>query len=154
MIMNCPECGSLDTLCKARFDEFLALEFTDMGYGAVHHLIVTAYMLQHSSKLTREGWFYMRELLREFLVENKPPALIRKQNRDLVDGGKRQFKITSRDGFPVIDKTTWIKTVLDIRVEDSKIYCADVTVWARMVLEEASRLCFFRSLHIAVIHCR
>ena len=91
--MDCPECGAPDLLCKTRFDEFLVLEFTDAGYGAVHHLTVTAYMLQHSSQLTREGWLHERELLREFLVENKPPSFIRKQNKDLVDSGKRTFKI-------------------------------------------------------------
>ena len=76
VIMDCPECGAPDLLCKTRFDEFLVLEFTDTGYGAVHHLTVTAYMLQHSSQLTREGWLHERELLREFIIENKPPAFI------------------------------------------------------------------------------
>ncbi len=138
--MNCPECGAPETLCQTRFDEFLVLEFTDAGYGAVHHLTVTAYMLQHSSKLTREGWLHERELLREFLVENKPPAFIRKKNRDLVDSGKRTFKIKSRDGLPVINKTMWTKTILDVRTENAEVYCADVSVWARAVLEEAQGL--------------
>jgi len=135
--MNCPECGAPDTLCKTRFDEFLVLEFTDAGFGAVHHLTVAAYMLQHSSKLTREGWLHERELLREFLVENKPPAFIRKQNKDLVDSGKRKFKIKSRDGVPVISKTTWTKTILDVHVENAEIYCEDVTAWAKSTLAEA-----------------
>lgn len=138
--MNCPECGAPETLCHTRFDEFLVLEFTDAGYGVVHHLTVTAYMLQHSSKLTREGWLHERELLREFLVENKPPAFIRKKNRDLVDSGKRTFKIKSRDGLPVINKTMWTKTILDVRTENAEVYCADVSVWARAVLEEAQGL--------------
>ena len=138
--MNCPECGAVETLCQTRFDEFLVLEFTDAGYGAVHHLTVTAYMIQHSSKLTREGWLHERELLREFLVENKPPAFIRKQNRDLVDSGKRTFKIKSRDGKPVIDKISWIKTILDIRSENAEAYCADVTAWAMAVLEDAQEI--------------
>ncbi len=138
--MNCPECGASEALCQTRFDDFLVLEFTDAGYGAVHHLTVTAYMLQHSSKLTREGWLHERELLREFLVENKPPAFIRKQNRDLVDSGKRKFKIKSRDGLPVINKSTWTKTILDVRTENAEDYCADVTAWARAVLDEASDL--------------
>ena len=138
--MNCPECGAPDTLCKPRFDEFLVLEFTDAGYGAVHHLTVAAYMLQHSSKLTREGWLHERELLREFLVEKKPPAFIRKQNKDLVDSGKRTFKIKSRDGKPVIDKTTWTKTILDVRTENADVYCEDVTAWARSVLEESEKI--------------
>ncbi len=123
-----------------RFDEFLALEFTDAGYGAIHHLTVTAYMIQHSSKLTREGWLHERELLREFLVENKPPAFIRKQNRDLVDSGKRTFKIKSRDGKPVINKTSWTKTILNVRTENAEVYCADVSAWARAVLEDVETI--------------
>ena len=138
--MNCPECGASDDLCQTRFDEFLVLEFTDAGYGAVHHLTVATFMIQHSSKLTREGWLFERDLLREFLVENKPPAFIRKQNKDVVDSGKRKFKIKSRDGLPVINKTTWTKTILDIRVENAEAYCEDVTAWARSVLEDTQGL--------------
>lgn len=138
--MNCPECGARGTLCQERFDEFLVLEFTDAAYGAVHHLTVTAYMLQHSSKLTCEGWLHERVLLREFLVEKKPPAFIRKQNKDLVDSGKRTFKIKSTDGKPVISKTSWTKTILDIRMENARDYCEDVTAWAKSVLEDAERI--------------
>lgn len=138
--MNCPECGAADTLCQTRFDEFLALEFTDAGYGAVHHLTVAAYMVQHSSKLTREGWLFERGLLREFLVEKKPPAYIRKQNKDVVDSGKRTFKIKSKTGLPVINKTTWKKTILDVRAENADVYCEDIAAWARSVLKEAEEL--------------
>jgi len=138
--MNCPECGALDNLCQSRFDEFLVLEFTDAGYGAVHHLTVAAYMVQHSSKMTREGWLFERNLLREFLIENKPPAYIRKQNKDVVDSGKRKFKIKSRDGKPVINKTSWSKTILDVRAENANLYCEDIIAWARSVLVEAEGL--------------
>ena len=136
----CPECGAVDHLCQTRFDEFLILEFTDAGYGAVHHLTVTAYMLQHSSKMTREGWLFERELLKEFLVENKPPAYIRKQNRDVVDSGKRKFKIKSKTGLPVINKATWRKTIVDVRTESAEVYCEDINAWARSVLEEAEAI--------------
>lgn len=138
--MSCPECGAAETLCKTRFDEFLVLEFTDAGYGAVHHLTVATYMLQHSSKMSREGWLHERELLREFLVENKPPAFIRKQNKDLVDSSKRKFKIASKDGLPVINKTAWTKTILDVRTENAEVYCEDVTAWARSALEDVQGL--------------
>jgi hypothetical protein len=137
---NCPECGARDSLCQAGFDELLVLEFTDAGYGAVHHLTVAAYMVQHSSNLTREGWLFERNLLNEFLVENKPPAYIRKQNKDMVDSGKRKFKIKSKTGLPVIDKTTWNRTILDVRTENADVYCADITAWARSVLEEAESM--------------
>jgi Family of unknown function (DUF5946) len=138
--MNCPECGATDHLCQARFDEFLILEFTDAGYGAVHHLTVAAFMVQHSSRMTREGWLFERGLLREFLVENKPPAYIRKQNKDVVDSGKRTFKIKSKTGIPVINKTTWRKTILDVRSQNADVYCEDITAWARSVLEEAEAI--------------
>ena len=138
--MNCSECGAPDNLCQMRFDEFLVLEFTEPGYGAVHHLTVATYMLQHSSKMTREGWLHERELLREFLIENKPPEFIRKQNKDLVDSGKRTFKFKSKDGKPVIVKSTWNKTILDVRMENTEIYCEDINAWARSVLEEAEEI--------------
>jgi len=137
--MNCPECGAADSVCEARFHECLALEFQDPSYGAIHHLTVTAYTLQHSSQLTREGWLHQRELLREFLVEKKPPDFIRQQSRDL-DSNKRSFKIKSKDGKPVINKTTWAKTIMDVRLDDPEIYCEDVTAWAKSVLVDSEKI--------------
>ncbi len=135
--MKCPDCGAPDSACEARYHECLFKEFSDPAYGAVHNLTVSAYMLQHSSKLTKAGWLYERQLLLEFLVENKSPAFIRQQNHDLVDSGKRKFKIKSKTGQPVIAKTTWTKTILDLRTENAKVYCADVNAWARSALAEA-----------------
>jgi len=136
----CPECGAPDNLCQTRFDEFLVLEFSDAGYGAVHHLTVATFMIQHSSKMTREGWQYERDLLREFLVEKKTPALMRKQIKDTVDSGKRTFKFKSKTGVPVINKTAWAKTILDVRAENAEVYREDLNAWARSVLEEAEAL--------------
>jgi len=138
--MTCPDCGAPDNACETRFHEFLVKEFEEPSYGAVHHLTVATYMLQHSSKMTREGWLFERGLLRKFLVENKPPAFIRKQNKDLVDSGKRKFKIKSKTGLPVINKTLWAKTILDVRSGNAEVYCEDITAWARSVLEEAEEL--------------
>lgn len=118
--MNCPECGAPDALCQSRFDEFLALEFSDPGgYGSVHNLTVAAYMVQHSSRLTREGWLFERSLLREFLIEGKSPALVRQESREALDSGKRPFKIKSRTGQRIIEKSEWTKTILDVRAENA-----------------------------------
>ncbi len=141
----CPECGAPDALCQSRFDEFLALEFSDPGgYGFVHNLTVAAYMVQHSSRLTREGWLFERSLLREFLIEGKSPALARQESREALDSGKRQFKIKSTTGQPVIAKTDWKKTICDVRDENAEVYCADVEMWARAALEEAEKIEFSR----------
>jgi hypothetical protein len=138
--MNCPECGARDGLCQTRFDEFLALEFSDLRYGAVHNLTVATFMLQHSSRMSKEGWRYERDLLREFIVEKKSPSLIRQQVKDSVDSGKRRFTFKSKDGVPVIQKSTWTKTILDVRAENAKVYCEDINAWARSVLEEAEEV--------------
>jgi hypothetical protein len=134
---NCPECGAAQAACEARFHEFLSLEFSDAGYGAVHHLTVATYMLQHSSQLTREGWLEMRRLLREFLVAGKSPVEVRARNGPDVDSGNRKWKIKAKDGLPKIGKTRWAKTICDVRTETAETYCADVVAWARSALEEA-----------------
>lgn len=138
--MNCPECGASDNVCQTHFDEFLALEFSDLRYGAVHNLTVATFMLQHSSRMSKEGWLYERDLLREFIVEKKSPSLIRQQVKDSVDSGKRTFKFKSKDGKPVINKTTWLKTILDVRSENPEVYCEDIAAWARSALEEAEAI--------------
>ncbi len=136
--MNCPECGATDRACEAHYNECLVKEFSDPAYGIVHHLTVAAYMVQHSSKLTKEGWRFERGLLREFLIDKKPPAFIRKQNRDVVDSGKRTFKIAEKNGLPKISKTAWSKTIVDVRMDiGAEIYCADVEAWAMSVLGDA-----------------
>jgi len=99
------ECGAKATPevnCETFFNECLAQEFVDPGFGEVHHLTVAAYMLQHSSRLSETGWLATRHLLREFLVENKSPSQIRKQDTNIVDSGKRKWKITSRTDLALI----------------------------------------------------
>ena len=136
--VTCPECGAVDGACEDHYNECLAKEFIDPAYFTVHHLTVAAYMVQHSSKLTKQGWRFERGLLHEFLIEKKPPAFIRKQNRDVVDSGKRTFKIAEKNGLPKISRTHWTKTILDVRLGmDAEVYCADVEAWAMSVLGEA-----------------
>ena len=133
----CPECGAESTSemnCQAFFDTCLSAEFSDPGFGSVHHLTVAAFMLQHSTRLSQAGWLATRQLLREFLIENKSPVLIKRQNKGFVDSGKRKWKITSRDGQAFIDRKVWTKTILDVRLNDSVAYCTDIAAWARSVL--------------------
>ena len=50
------------------------------------------------------------------------------------------FEIKSKDGLPVINRTTWTKTILDVRVENAEDYCEDVTAWATSALEDVKEL--------------
>jgi hypothetical protein len=134
------ECGAPERACADRFDECLVKEYEDPRYGRVHTLTVCTYMLQHSSKLSREGWLYERDLLREFLIEGRSPEQIRKQMRDAVDSGQRSFKFGSKDGQPIIPPTNWNRTVLDVRIEDPVIYCEDVVAWASATLADSEAI--------------
>lgn len=133
----CSECGAPDNDCEARFNECIAREFEDRAYGRVHHLTVSTYMLQHSSKLTREGWLNERDLLREFLLGGKPPEVIRKEKSAQVDNGTRTFKIKSRTGLPIIPAVRWTKTVVEVRTDDPQQYCEDVISWASATLADS-----------------
>ena len=136
----CAECGAPDNACEERFNECLAKEFEDPRYGRVHNFTVSAYMLQHSSKLTREGWLYERDLLRQFVLDGKSPEDIRNERRDFVDSGKRNFKIKSRTGQPVIPHIDWSKTVLHVRLDNPADYCEDVLAWASATLFDSEQV--------------
>jgi hypothetical protein len=141
--MICPECGAPsdeETTCATHYHACLVKEFSDAGYGAVHHLTVAAYMLQHSSKLSLQGWLETRRLLREFLVEKKPPAEIRRQNKSRADSGKRNWKIAAHDGLAKINRTHWTKTILDVRLENAGLYREDVNAWAGAALLDAEKI--------------
>lgn len=137
---TCPECGASlpdELSCSGVFDECLVKEFTDPEYGAVHNLTVAAYMLQHSSKLSRQGWLSTRQILREFLVDGKSPREVRRQNRDMVDSSKRKWKIKSEDGLAKIPPIIWTKTILDVRLTNPEVYCADINAWAKAALKDS-----------------
>ena len=136
----CLECGAPDSECAAHFDECLIKEYEDPRYGRVHNLTVCTYMLQHSSKLSREGWLYERNLLREFLLEGKSPEQIRTERKDARGSGKRSFKFGSKDGRPIIPATQWSRTVLDVRIGDPLTYCEDVVAWASATLADSEAL--------------
>ena len=138
--MNCPECGAPGPQCESRYHECLAREFSDAGYGVVHHLTVASYMLQHSSKLSLQGWLETRRLLRELMINKKAPAAIRMQNKNFVDDGRRKWKIASEDGGPKINRTAWTKTILDVRLDDAETYCRDVTAWADAALKDSEEI--------------
>lgn len=136
----CPDCGAVELQCEAQFHRFLALEYSDAAYGAVHHLTVAAYMLQHSSKLTAEGWLFERDLLKRFLETAASPSEMRRQIASDADSGRRTFKIRSKDGRPLFDRPAWKSTIMDVRDGGPQDYCSDVTNWARATLVDSEQV--------------
>lgn len=135
---RCEQCGAVD--CEEQFHTFLALEYTDEGYGAVHHLTVPAYMLQHPQQLSADGWRMMRETLRAFLVEGVSPVELRKQARDKMDSGNRSWSVRKGPRMVLPEGYTWSQTINDIDDSTPEQYCRDVERWARSVLTDAEKL--------------
>jgi hypothetical protein len=71
MSLKCPLCGgefaSIEQ-CRERFDLCMALEYQNpSAYGAVHHLSVVCYMLQHNA-YSDEVWLGFRH--KSLLIKN------------------------------------------------------------------------------------
>ena len=133
---TCPECGAAWTdgrTCRDAFDQMLAWEFEDPGgAGAVHHLTVLCYHLQHPSLYTPEGLRRARAVLAEFVEQGTSPHEIRRRNRDALDSGKRAWKVT---GAPAAyaRPPQWTMTVVDAGTGEQAGHCARVEGWARSV---------------------
>ncbi|CAN5742496.1 hypothetical protein BH23ACT5_BH23ACT5_16360 [soil metagenome] len=62
--LNECECGKPLELCVEAWGECLALEIADVRYWALHHLTVSAFMLQHPRRLSLRGWMEERPMLK------------------------------------------------------------------------------------------
>jgi hypothetical protein len=139
----CPECGAIldeNESCYDRFGVLLEREFTDADYGRVHHLTVPSYMLQHPSRLSFKGWVEMRRLLHGFVVDGLSPEQARRQNKQLVDSGKRNWRFSADGTTFDVSGVVWSCRISDVRLDDANQYQTDVGQWARSVLADTGHL--------------
>jgi hypothetical protein len=143
MSQICPQCGAdlpSEETCRHRFDRCMALEFENpTTYGAVHHLTVICYMLQHNG-YSRDGWFEARHILARFVQDRVTPAEVRQENRSRSESGFRTWSINKGEKLSELDGPLWTRTIADIRFDNPKVYCADVILWARSVLTDTGPL--------------
>ena len=129
----CTECGAQPTAeetCTDRYHACLALEYPNPAYGQVHHFTVLAYMLQHPSQLSADGWQAMCQLLARFLNEGISPARMRQLLQQQMQN--KSFSVVK--GTPAGQPAwTWSKTIMEVRLDDSTTYCADMHAWAEAV---------------------
>jgi hypothetical protein len=133
---KCPACGASwtrDQTCENSFHQMLYWEAEFPPYGEVHHLMVLCYYLQHPSLYSTAGLHEAQQLLQEFLDRGTSPAEIRQRNRDRVDSGKRDWKITgtsaSQGSYP--QPMQWTMTAIDVVAGGSENYCDKVRAWAQ-----------------------
>ena len=131
----CPHCSArwTDASCQDAFDRALSLEFTDAAYGAVHHLTVSAFMLQHD-RYSHRGWLAARSLLEEFVRHGLDPT----DARERWPGAKGSS--TRGPGFARFGDITWTRTMADVRMDDPGEYGEDVAAWALSVLEDSTEV--------------
>lgn len=143
MIQKCPQCGAdlpFDESCRHRFDRCLAFEYENPGtFGAVHHLTVVCYMLQHNA-YTRPVWLAARQMVAQFVRDGLTPAEMRQQIRAQLANGQRNWRVTTGEKLAEFVTIRWTRTIADVRLDDPERYCADVTRWAESVLADTEPL--------------
>jgi hypothetical protein len=117
-MVPCPDCGAAiadDGSCRSLFEELLAHEYAfPTSFGAVHHLTVAAYFLQHPRGYSRaaiRGW---HTIISESLDGLATPAEFLRRARAQSDEGVRMRDrgAESPEGWP----RTWPMTVADVVV--------------------------------------
>ena len=135
----CPDCGAPiadNGSCRALFDELLAHEYVfPAAFGAVHHLTVAAYYLQHPRGFSRaaiRGW---RAIITESLDGTATPAEFLGRARAQSDARARIRERDAQppDGWP----RTWPMTVADVVVPaeepNADGHIRRVTQWANAI---------------------
>ena len=118
----------------------MALEYENPGaFGAVHHLTVVCYMLQHNA-YSRDVWLEARNMLAQFVEEGVSPAAMRGRNRVRFDSAHRSWSITKGAKLPEFETILWSRTIAGVRLDDPETYCADVQLWATYVLKDTEQL--------------
>ncbi len=136
----CPYCGAVvpdGRTCEDIFNQFLALEFSDPAYGAVHFLTVACYMIQHG-RYSAEGLDWIEQRLRDNLERGIPAGQIRRQAARETGQDRRIWHATRRPGDPPQAKIRWSMTIADVAAQnqDAAVYRAAIRRWARTILEE------------------
>ena len=141
MDAQCSECGAVwqgEFTCLDHFHQMLAWEFEDPGgAGAVHHLSVLCYNLQHPSVYSHDALMGAKTLLARYVMDGASPQQTRIEHKQVLDSGKRTYKIRgapeahSSYSSPVV----WTITIGDITAGGLDGYCERVETWARSVYE-------------------
>jgi hypothetical protein len=124
---HCAHCGVED--CQAKFHECLVHDFTDPDYGAVHHLTVGTYMLQHNAYADEITSAMAAFVLKH--LETPPDDPDKREIRRWADGAQR----VARRGPapPVWPPGGWSLSIGDVDLSTGAAYCATVKVWAEAV---------------------
>ena len=116
----------------------LALEFEQPAvFGAVHHITVICYNIQHPDAFSEEALEWMRSSLRAIVEENLSGPDLLKRTRKTFPGA-----VPVKRRTPPVEKPPgimWSMTVLDVRTDSPDAYIEDIKAWAKSVLSDLDR---------------
>lgn len=140
--LPCPLCGAPlgPETCEARFHACLALEYEHpTAYGAVHHLTVLCWMLQHNG-YNQQSWLAARHMLAQFVHSHISPAAMRQQNGRSLNGRSPASSLLKGPKLPQFASLVWSRTLADVRLDTPEHYVADVRLWASAILADTQCL--------------
>jgi hypothetical protein len=139
MPVVCSLCGAQlgsDAQCQERFNQCLALEFTHpISFGAVHHLTVPCYLLQHN-QYSHQAWLEARKLLQLTLEQQFSPQQLRQYLQHKLIGTRENIR--HDHGFAGFNQIVWSRTIADIRLDSEQRYCDDILAWAKSILTDSA----------------
>lgn len=141
-VSPCQHCGARfpqGSACEEQFHISQIHEFEDPAYGAVHHLSVPSYMLQHN-RYSRRGWLEVRALLHRFVFTGLTPQMARRELAISASSTNRDWSLTKGEKLAGVEQIDWSLTMANVRRDSAAHYCSDVTDWARAVLLDSERL--------------
>ncbi len=134
---ECADCGAHvadGATCRALFERLLAHEYAfPEAFGAVHHLTVAAYSLQHPRGYSRDAIRMWQVIVAESLAGESTPANFLERARAQFSGGVRVREpgAAPPDGWP----TRWPMTAADVvDTPDAASHIERVRQWAQAVL--------------------
>ncbi len=140
MTSVCPECGAQladGTTCQSIFDSFLALEFSDPAYGAVHFLTVACFMIQHN-RYSDEALAWIQPKLRAHLEDGLAVEDLRRQAAAETRSPERGWKVLRSTQARPLPEVAWQVTIADVAAHaaDAQSYCDWVRRWGAATLRQ------------------
>lgn len=141
MNAKCSECGAVwhsGITCLDHFHQMLAWEFENPGgAGAVHHLTVLCYNLQHPSVYSPDALIEAKALLARYVVDGVSPRQIRSELQQILNSSTHSYKIR---GTPDVHgayahPVNWTTTIEHITAGGLDGYCERVEAWAKSVYQ-------------------
>ena len=135
---SCPECSAAwehGVTCQDHFHQMLFWESENPDNGAVHHLMVLCYHLQHPSLYSPEGLRYSVQLLADFLERGLSTEQVRKRSSAGLGSDRRAWKVKAGPASSASYKypVQWSLTAADVVAGGAEGYCERVREWARSV---------------------